>query len=465
MVRLVQKSSFTHSASAKGYMKYIASREGVETIEGSGSATKKQKQYIQALLKNDPQIVDLHEYRDYLSNPTTANANELISIVRDFCSPDSPDLQKYMKYIATRPGVEKRGSHGLFSNTESVDLKAALHSLEAFDGNVWTLIYSLRREDAARLGFDSVDRWRTLICSHQHEFADALHIPPNRLHWYAAFHNEGHHPHIHMMLWSEDNSGYLSKKGIEKMRSFMTNDIFEQDLHELYVQKDLNYRRLRDEAKAQMQAALARMDTGTYADPVIAEKMAMLVSALDNCTGKKQYGYLPKPVKAIVDDIVDTLSQNEDVAQCYDAWCSLQETVEHYYHDHEIIRVPLSQRKEFRAIKNMVIMEAEYIRKRRLEHSDFKSSEKQYVPTAEVSSHHRLNLSPAVSSQDPLVLSSAIRLVHHMSNVFRNNALPPANPKGLRVESKRRKKLQQKRIAHGHKPKDHEEEASMELTQ
>ncbi len=462
MVRLVQKSSFTNSSSAGGYMKYIASRKGVEKIEGNGTATTKQKQYIDSMLKNDPDIADLHEYNDYLSNQTVTNANELISIVRDFSSPESPDLRKYMKYIATRPGVEKQGAHGLFSNSDSVDLKATLQSLEEFDGNVWTLIYSLRREDASRLGFDSADRWRSLICSHQHEFAEALHIPPNRLQWYAAFHNEGHHPHIHMMLWSEDKDGYLSKKGIETMRSFMTNDIFEQDLHELYVQKDLNYRHLRDQAKAKMKSALTRMETVSYSNPVIAEKMATLVLALDNCTGKKQYGYLPKSVKTIVDEIVDELSQNEDVAQCYDAWCNLQETVEHYYHDREIIRAPLSQRKEFRVIKNMVIKEAEAIRQQRFDHSEVELDEKQYAPTSEDIPQRGRNPFP-LSSSDPLVVSTAIRLVHHMAKIFHSDALPPANPKGLRVESKRRKKLQQKRIALGHKPNDHEDEESMVL--
>ena len=464
MARLIQKSSFMKASSAKGYMQYIASRKGVEAIKQSGPATTQQKQMISAMLKSHPEIKHLHEYGDYKVNKTAANACSLISVAKDFSIMESPDPGIYMKYIATRPGAEKCGEHGLFSAAKTVDLGSAMTSLEAVNGYVWAMIYSIHRDDAERLGYDSAERWRTLICSHQHEFAEALHIPPNRLRWYAAFHNEGHHPHIHMMVWSADGDGYLSKAGLEKMRSFMTNDIFEADLHELYVQKDLDYRRLRDEAKAQMQAALTRMDAGTYADPVIAEKMALLVSALDNCTGKKQYGYLPKYVKRIVDDIVDALSQNADVAECYDAWCTLQETVEHYYHDQEIIRVPLSQRKEFRAIKNMVIKEAEVIRQQRIDHSDFTSSEKQAAPTSEVSSHRGRNPSPTVSPQDPLVLSSAIRLMHHMSNVFRSNALPPANPKGLRVESKRRKKLQQKRIALGHKPKDHEEEASMEIT-
>ncbi len=445
-------------------MQYIATRKGVETLKESGAATKQQRELISALLKSHPSIRNLHEYGDYRENKTATNASELISVAKDFALSETPDPGIYMKYIATRPGAEKIGEHGLFSSTKAVDLNSALDALDSINGYVWTLIYSIQRDDAARLGYDSAERWRLLICSHQHEFAEALHIPPNQLRWYAAFHDEGHHPHIHMMLWSADGDGYLTKNGLEKMRSFMTNDIFENDLHNLYVQKDFNYRHLRDEAKAQMQAALTRMESGSYANPVIAERMVALVSALDNCTGKKQYGYLPKSVKAIVNDIVDELSQNADVAQCYDAWCSLQETVEHYYHDHEIIRVPLSQRKEFRAIKNMVIKEAEYIRQQRLNYSEIKSSEKQDAPTAEVSSYRGRNPSMVISPQDPLVLSSAIRLLHHMSNVLRNNALPPANPKGLRVESKRRKKIQQKRIALGHKPKDHEEEPILELT-
>lgn len=114
-----------------------------------------------------------------------------------------------MKYIAQRPGAEKHGEHGLFGQQNSVDLNAALNELQSHQGNVWTIIYSLRREDAARLGYDSAAGWRSLLLAHQTQLAEAMKIPPNQLHWYAAYHDAGHHPHIHMMIWADDpKQGY-----------------------------------------------------------------------------------------------------------------------------------------------------------------------------------------------------------------------------------------------------------------
>ena len=55
------------------------------------------------------------------------------------------------------------------------------------------------------------------------------------------------------------------------------------------------------------------------------------------------------------------------------------------------------------------------------------------------------------------LLNSTIRLFHQMGQIFRDNAAPPSNPMGIRIDSKRRKKLMQKRLAMGHKQDDHEQ--------
>ena len=44
-----------------------------------------------------------------------------------------------------------------------------------------------------------------------------------------------------------------------------------------------------------------------------------------------------------------------------------------------------------------------------------------------------------------------------MGQIFRDNAAPPSNPMGIRIDSKRRKKLMQNRLAMGHKQDDHEQ--------
>ena len=55
------------------------------------------------------------------------------------------------------------------------------------------------------------------------------------------------------------------------------------------------------------------------------------------------------------------------------------------------------------------------------------------------------------------LMNSSVRLFHQMGQIFRDNAAPPSNPMGIRIDSKRRKKLMQKRLAMGHKQDDHEQ--------
>ena len=184
-------------------MKYIATREGVEIIESNAPATEKQKVLIADVLHDFPDSAELFEYADYLAKPTTGNASAFLSAALDRNAHTIQDGDVYMKYIATRPRAEKHGEHGLFSSALHVDLDAAMRDLESHKGNTWTIIYSLRREDAARLGFDKAESWQRLLIEQQPVFAEALNISPEHLHWYAAFHDEGHHPHIHMMLWSD----------------------------------------------------------------------------------------------------------------------------------------------------------------------------------------------------------------------------------------------------------------------
>jgi hypothetical protein len=226
MVRLIQKSGYIKVGSASGYMKYIATRERVEKLEGSSPVTKGQQQLIENLLRDFPDANELDEYSGYRLAPTTGNASALISAVLDANAHKFTNRDGYMKYIATRPRVERHGEHGLFSS-QPVSLDAALEEIEAHTGNVWTFIWSLRREDAARLSYDCAESWQKLIKAHQVEIAEAMKIPPDQLCWYAAFHDEGHHPHVHAMVWSADpKQGRLAKEGVKMIRSKLTNDIF-----------------------------------------------------------------------------------------------------------------------------------------------------------------------------------------------------------------------------------------------
>ena len=238
-----------------------------------------------------------------------------------------------------------------------------MEEINAHAGPVWTFIYSLKREDAARLDYENGESWRRLLLAHQVELAAAMKIPPSSFRWCAAFHDEKHHPHIHMMVWSTDpKQGYLTEKGIEQMRSKLSNDIFQDELLSLYQEKNLSYQQVRDTAMEAMGRLIREMKSGLCDSPVIAGQMESLAEMLSEVKGKKVYGYLKKPVKVQVDAIVDELARLPEVAECYEHWNRLRDELERYYKDTPREHKPLSQQQEFKAIKNMVIREAEELR-------------------------------------------------------------------------------------------------------
>ena len=125
MAKLVQKSGYIKSEKAGGYMKYIATREGVEKLTGNGPVTKGQQELIQKLLHDFPDAVELFEYEDYRKTPTLGTASAFITMALDANLHEINSESGYLSYIATRPRVERRGAHGLFSSAAAalVDLE------------------------------------------------------------------------------------------------------------------------------------------------------------------------------------------------------------------------------------------------------------------------------------------------------------------------------------------------------
>ena len=470
MARLIQKTGFISRKSAGGYMKYIATREGVEVLTGKGPAAEKQTEMVAKLLKDFPDIRDSFEYEDYKQAPTLHTASALISAALDTHMQNLQSENGYLRYIATRPGAEKHGAHGLLGRQENTDLSAVMRDLTAHDGNVWTIIYSLHREDAERLGYNNAAAWRKLLISQQNKFAEAFHIPASALHWYAAYHDADTHPHIHMMIWT-DQETVLKRDAVVKLRSVMTNSIFQAELENLYIRKDAVYKDVTEAARAVMHELVDRMESVSAQPASIQEKLLELALELRTVSGKKQYAYLKKPLKDMVDSIVDELENLPEVAAYYSVWNGLRDTLEGYYKNRPRQHNPLSQQKEFRAIKNAIIQEAERLRQQ-MEQTQTASEQKSSQdeePSAEKTSTDAStnptladeNTSSATSHSVRLpseyLLNSTIRLFHQMGQIFRNNTAPPSNPMGIRVDSKRRKKLMQKRLAMGHKQDDHEQ--------
>lgn len=374
MARLVTKFKYlkpTDRMRPGGYAKYIATREGVDKIDDSqkfAAATEKQKELIQKLLRDFPDSRNSLEYEDYQKNGTVAAASEWITHTLEENAAQMMGSKTYADYIATRPRAQRFGSHGLFTDDGvQVQLSKVSEELNRHTGNVWTAIISLRREDAERLGFHTGERWRDMLRSQTEALSTALHIPMQHLRWFAAFHNESHHPHVHLIAYStRQGEGYLSKAGVDHLRASFARDIFAQDLLCVY-EKQTAYR---DDLKAHSRDLVAdivsQINTGIYDAPGLASMLTELARRLAGTGGKKVYGYLKADVKDLIDRIVDEIAADERVAKLYALWYEQRENVIGTYTEALPERVKLSQNREFRSMKNMVIQEALHIAEGRL---------------------------------------------------------------------------------------------------
>ena len=374
MARLIVKSPYIKcggSQNASGYLQYIATRERAEIVPDDRPPTRKQEQLIQKLVKDFPEAKELLEYGDYKVTPTKANASAFITLALEQNWNRVQSTEGYAKYIATRPRAERLGSHGLFSDADHVSLDAAMNELEHYTGNVWTHIISLKREDAARLGYDNAAAWWTLLRAHRNDIAAAMNIKSEDFRWYAAFHDEGNHPHVHMMAWSATpGQAYLNRNGIRQIKSTLTNQIFQQELLHLYEEKSASRDELVRQTRQAMLELAQRMRDGLCICPTAEKKLWELSQKLDDVKGKKVYGYLSKPMKQLVDEVVDAMGKLPTVNECYQKWWELQCQLNDYYSEQQRQRPPLSQQKEFRQIKNAVIQEAEHIRQGRISFED-----------------------------------------------------------------------------------------------
>lgn len=365
MAKLVTKFKYLKPGSnaAGKYIKYIATREGVERIDDSkkyAPATVKQKQFIEKMLLDFPDAAESLEYEDYIAKPNRINASELISRTMENNIDVIADSKTYADYIATRPRTQKFGSHGLFTDDGvAINLSKVSEELNNHNGNVWTMIVSLHREDAERLGFNRGERWRDMLRTQVEQLSTNLKIPMKNLRWYAAFHNESHHPHIHLIAYSVvENEGYLTKQGIERMRSSLASDIFQQDLISVYEKQTEHRREIKENSKDIMDKIISEINSGTYDNPLLEEKLLLLAEKLSRTSGKKVYGYLKADVKNLIDSIVDLIADDERVSKLYDLWYENKLSIIRTYTDETPDKIPLSQNKEFKSIKNMVITQA-----------------------------------------------------------------------------------------------------------
>ena len=360
--RYLKNGNQKNKTKRRNYTKYIATRETVEIrsqkfVDRNANATKNQEQLINDLINDFPESKRYLEYEDYEREPTIENAGELISTIVERNADVVGNRQNFVGYMAMRPGVEKRGSHGLFNEkNEPIILNQAANEIAEHKGNVWSHVVSLRREDAVRLGYDNSDAWRELVKRHISDIAKAQNIPLCNLKWYAAYHDTTHHPHIHLLVYSTNpKQGFLTKAGIDKIRSAFANDIFHDDLQSIYQEQTVSRDELKAVSKNEFESIVNRIASNDHTDPQLGELIRKLYIQLQNVKGKKVYGYLPKEIKETVNKIFSELAKDENIRQLYDKWCSLERLKCKTYTQKEKELPSLTDNKVFQPVRNMII--------------------------------------------------------------------------------------------------------------
>ena len=500
--------------------RYFATRPGVELLADEHStlpATKKQCSFINRLVKSFPTSKELIEYEDYLANPTQGNASAFIQQTWEDYVEALDQKENFIDYISHRPGVQKDGEHGLWDAHGKVqNLAQAVREVAEHTGNVWTPVVALRRQDAERLGYDNAKNWRALINASICEIAAAYKIQPDHLRWYAAFHQKPQQMHIHMIIFSTDpKEGYLTKDGIRQVKSSFARRIYQADRMHVYQQKDQSRDTLQREARRAMTECVSQLKCGTICNPKLEQLITELAERLHETRGRKVYGYLPPRTKAIVDAIVEELAKDQQVSAAYEVWQKLYEQICLDYNEQLPKRLPLSQQKEFKTVRNMVIQETLQWMAERQQYTEAmvgnpaapetpeRSAPTENTPTAfpeteysgaphapenagasaDASQPDSTDLPSSEGEQPtyeplqsdvqhravgltydpPTVGEAVVRMLHHMSRIFEDNSRTDRIHRGLQIDRKRRQELQRKRLAMGHRADDHEEQSLSSL--
>lgn len=469
MPRIIMKSPYIKPNSKThigNYISYIATRDGVEMADSTQKfmeATSVQKKIINKLLIDYPDSKDLYEYQDYLDKPNRGNADELILRIAEAHAELFGDREKYISYIAQRPRVEKISSHGLFTDGGvPIVLSDVQKEVAESKSNVWTHIISLKREDAERLGYNNAKAWMNLIRSQRNMIAENMKIAPENFRWYAAFHNEGHHPHIHMIAYStKPNEAYMTEKGIENIKSNLAKVIFRQDLISIYQKQTEHRDRLRAEARDIVEDLVSKINSEIYISASIQHKLLELADRLSKTKGKKVYGYLKPDVKAIVDSIVDELANDNRIKKLYDLWYEQKENTIRTYTDEIPDRIPLAQNKEFKSIKNAIIKEALKLNITEDEEEERENKDEEFVSNPfeyeentsakSVFDSDRGVLYPhySIKTNRNSVAVSSLYLLRYLCNMIQSQLRFEEKQKVQRTDKKLQQKINDKKQAQG----------------
>lgn len=456
MARFILKWRYYKSSSKRNsrYVKYIATRDGVEKCDDSWRhevVSSAQKKLINSLIKDFPDSKNTMEYQDYISKQTKGLANEYINRTLEEYFDLIDDKENYIGYIANRPRVEKQGAHGLFSaGNKPIDLKKVTEEIANHNGVVFTNILSLRREDADNLGYDCAAKWKDLINRNALTIAKTMNISPQNLRWYAAFHNEKHHPHVHLVTYAVGQKPYMTEEGLDLLKRTLAKDIFADENINIYIEQTNVRNELKAAAKKLIDDIINSINNGEYSNTIVNDLLVQLTKELDKYSGRMMYGYLPKRAKNLIDGIVDEMSKDEKIQSLYDLWYKHRETIIHNYRDDMPSRISLSANNEFKSIRNSVLQEA--LRLKDLEQYPFTEElvEKIYIPpSADLPSlPKRYNLNRTNQINTTNVALASTRIFARLTQAFRNDfdyedeEITPSVDKKLAQEISEKKEAQ-----------------------
>ena len=358
MAKIIVTSRYLKSGARgnlKNYVNYIATRPNA--VHTSAPATEKQRALIASLIQDFPDCMTSAEYLQYAANSTQQNASTLIDSVVEEYADRVVTREKYIRYLAHRPGAVKVQNHALFGQTdEPIDLNAVADEIANHSGNVWTHVVSLRRADAQQMGYETLDAWRDLVRRQMPSIAKQMKIDLNNLRWYAAFHDKETNPHVHIVVYSADpKEGFLTARGIEKIRSGFANDVYADELHHIYAQQTDVRDLLKRSTADQMRELVKHISESGYGNDELSALLMKLKQQLANAKGKKVYGYLKQDTKRMVDAIFALLAKHPDIQKMYALWCEMEQRKHDVYSSAKVTFPPMTENPQFRSVKNMIV--------------------------------------------------------------------------------------------------------------
>jgi len=469
MPRIIVTSRYLKSGNRKNvsnYVKYIATRPGSvtkDTPNENKQVTDKQKELIETMLKDFPDSRMIYEYDDYVANPNQNSASAFISEVIERYSDRMDSMQNYISYLANRPGAVKHGKHALFSQEDKeIELNKVAKEIAEHKGNVWTHVVSLRREDAEKMGYTDLESWRQLILRNIPVIAKQSKIDMKNLKWYAAFHDKKTNPHVHIVVYSTNvREGFLTKTGIEKIRSAFANDIYHDELYSLYGQHNTLRNKLKKESEELMSSlsVLSKDDFGM--SPEMIQLVSKLSAQLNEHKGKKYYAFLKPQVKQTVDEIFSQLADNEKVKKMYELWCELEQKKHDTYSSAKITFSPLTDNVQFKSVKNMII---QTVLDMNLPETEEESEQKQtdeeemdYSPADVTVSNNSSDNEPQEELQQKeqeTLTATVMSLFVNMCSIIRNDCAQQQHKMRTKVDKKLLKVIRKKKISLGYKYDD-----------